>query len=389
MKNVHKLFVLLVAVLVFVPTLALGATIKAGEEVSTQKGDEIQDNVYIAGGNVSIGSDVSGDVFVAGGSVLISGNVSDDIVAGGGSITILGDSNGDVRVVGGNILIAGDVSGELIITGGSVVVSPDVSVGKDVVVAGGQISIDGDVEGDVQAIGGVVTINGHVYGDVQAKVDNTLTIGDGAVIDGALAYSARNAETLRIGDGAVVAGGTVFTEVETISGRDKAAGEAKNYIFAFIGVFFIFKILACAVTALVLVWLFKNFSNTVVKNVVKTPLRMLGKGFVTLVVVPVASILLFMTLFGVPLGVVTVLSYGLLLLISSIYAGVIAGAWTSLLIHKLDTPVITWRNVIGGVALLTVVKLIPLVGWIAGLGILLVSLGSIVDSMQKKLWGKR
>lgn len=385
MKNINKLFISVIVILILVPVFAFGATMKAGEEVFVKKGNNIEDNLYVAGGNISINGIVFGDLYALGGNILISENVTEDITVVGGSITILGDSGGDIRVVGGNVLIAGDVKGELIVTGGALTISSDVSVGKDLVVAGGQVSIDGDVAGDVQIAGGVVTINGHIKGNVKAKIDDKLTIGDGAVIDGNLEYSARNADALKLNEGAVIKGKTVYKKIDGVVDANKT----KNFIFAAIGAFVLFKLISFIVVALILVWLFKNFSNSVVKGVVQNPLQMLGRGFVVLVVAPIAAILLFVTLFGAPLGFMVILSYGLLLLISGIYAGVVVGAWVSQVIRKSDKTVITWKNVVGGIVLLTVVKFVPLIGWIIGLFVFLVTIGSIANIVYKKLWGER
>jgi len=384
MKNVNKLVVAVIAAIILVPVFAFGATIKAGEEVSIKKGDNVRDNLYVAGGNVSVNGIVFGDLLTAGGNILISENVSEDITAAGGAVTILGDSGGDVRVAGGNILVAGDVTGDLVVVGGTAIISSDVSVGKDLVIAGGQISVDGDVAGDVQVAGGVMTINGHIKGGVDAKIDDHLTIGDGAIIDGGLEYSARSADALRVNEGAVVTGEIVFTEFDAVS-----ADGAKNFIFAAIGAFVLFKLIALIIAALVLVWLFKDFSNSIVKGVVRNPLRMLGYGFVVLVVVPAASIVLFITLFGVPLGFIAILSYGLLMLVTCVYTGVVVGAWVSQMIRKSGSAVVTCKNVTLGVILLTVVKLIPIIGWIVGLFVMLVTLGSIAEVVYKKLWSER
>lgn len=384
MKNINKFFVPVIALAVLVPMFALGATLEVGDEVFIKKGNDTRDNLYVAGGNVSVGSVTFGDALLAGGNVLVSKNVSEDIFSVGGSITILGNSGGDVRIVGGNILIAGDAGGDMVAVGGAVVITSDVSVGKDLLVAGGDISIDGDIFGDVQVTGGTVTINGHVRGDVKAKVGEHLTIGDGAVIDGDLEYGAQNAEALEVNEGAVVRGETIFEEAKNVG-----KGVSKNFLFAAFGALVFFKLISFIAIALLFVWLFKGFSNSVVSEVVKNPLPMLGKGFITLIVVPASTVVLFMTLLGVPLAVMVILSYIVLLLVTGVYAGVVVGAWGSQYIQKTERVEITWKNVVGGVVLLTVVKLIPVIGWIAGVFIFLVTLGSLADMLHKKLWGNR
>jgi len=383
-ENVNKSLGIVILVLALVPVLALGATMKAGEEVAIPKGNDVEGNLYVAAGNVSINSIVSGDLYTAGGNVLITENVSNDIVVAGGSVTILGDSGDDVRVAGGNVLVVGNVGGELIAAGGSITVASDVSVGGDVVTAGGQITLDGTVVGDVEMYGGVATVNGRIQGNLIARVEDKLTIGSGAVIDGNLAYKAKSADALKMGEGAIVTGEIVFEEIATVG-----KAEAENFIVAVIGVFILFKLASFVIVALILIWLFKNFSNSVVRGVVQNPLRMLGYGFVTLIVAPAAAILLFVTLLGIPLGIMVLLSYGLLMLVSAIYAGVTTGAWMSQLMHKAQTPVVTWKNVLGGTVLLTAVTLVPIVGWIVGLLLFLVTLGSITDLVYRKLWSER
>ncbi|MFC1720683.1 hypothetical protein ACFL0K_00270 [Patescibacteria group bacterium] len=384
MTKLKQFFTATLAVAVLMPVLAFGATIEAGEEVFIKKGENIRDNVYAAGGNVSVSSAVFGDLLTAGGNILISENVSEDIAAAGGAITILGDSNGDVRVAGGNVLIAGDVAGDLIVAGGTVTVSSDVSIGKDLVLAGGQVLFDGNVAGDAQIAGGIVTLNGHIKGNVKADIDEKLTIGDSAVIDGTLEYGARSEEVLVISDNATITGEITFKEMERVNTEG-----VKNFVFAAVGAFVLFKLISFIVVALILVLLFRNFSNKVVEKAVRKPLKMLGKGFAVLVLVPVASAILFATLFGAPLALIALSIYGLLLILSSIYGGVVVGAWLAGLISKSDRVKITWQNVIGGMFLITVVKFIPLIGWIACLLVLLVTLGSISHIASKKMWGDR
>lgn len=385
MKNISKFFALFIASLVLVPVSLSAATIHAGDEVFVKKASPIQDNLYVAGANISVSTKVFGDLLVAGGSILVSDDISSDIAAAGGSITILGNSGGDVRIAGGNILISGDVAGDLIIAGGSIMISSDVTVGKDLIVTGGQVSVNGNVMGDAQISGGIAIINGHIKGNVVANAGEQLTLGDTAVIDGNLEYSARKAEALKVSDTAVVAGSTSFIESKVaISPR-----EAKNFIFAAFGAFLFWKFLSLVIVALVLVRLFGKFSSTVVATAIENPLQMLGKGFVAMVVVPAAAVLLFITLFGATLGFITLSLYVLLLIISGVYAGIATGVLFYRTVIKSKGSDITWHHIVVGIALLMVIKMIPVFGWIVWLFAALVVMGSIVNSLQKSLKGDR
>lgn len=384
MKNMRIVFASIATLALLVPALAFGATMKTGTSVFFEKGTEIRDNIYAAGSNVSVGSPVSGDILAAGGSILVSETVSGDVAAVGGTITILKEVQGDVRVVGGNMLIGGNVTGDVIVVGGSVVIPSDVTIGKDLVVVGGQVSLDGTVAGNARIIGGTAVINGHIAGNIYARIDDTITVNKNAVIGGTLEYSARKAEALKVQEGASLAGEPVFKKREI-----PQPIKPQKFFAAAAGMFIFIKLASFIVAALVAIKLFKRFSDSVVEGSVRDPLRALGYGFVALITIPVASILLLITVIGVPLAGMSMLVYGLLTLLACIYAGIVVGAWGNKLIRKTERAEITWQNAAGGVVLLTVIKFIPVIGWIAGFLAFLVTFGSIAEIAHKKFWKER
>jgi len=373
-SNKRTYFALIIAVLVFVPILTLAATMQAGEEVTVSGSADPDGNLYVAGGMVTINTAVEGDLYIAGGTVLVTENVSQDLVVAGGSITALGNSGGDLRVVGGDVLVAGTVGGELIAVGGIVTVTPDVAVGGDVVIAGGQVSLDGIISGDVEIFSGIATLHGQVGGDVIAKIEETFTIADGAVINGNLVYQAAAADALVLGDGAVVTGRVVFEEIAATE-----IGINENNTVAIAGGIVFGQLVVAIITALILTLLFKNTSVKIVQSVVQNPLRLLGYGVVSLVVLPVVAILLLVTVVGAPLGLMLLLVYGLLLLVAVFYASVVTGGWLGHTIGWTNQSLVTWKHVLGGAVVLTLISLVPIVGWIVGLGVFLITLGSIVD----------
>jgi len=90
MKNISKLLAPVVVIALLMPAFTLGATPKADDEVSIKKGF-LQDNLYVAGGNVSVNSKIDGDLITVGGNVLISEDVSKDITVAGGSMASTGE----------------------------------------------------------------------------------------------------------------------------------------------------------------------------------------------------------------------------------------------------------------------------------------------------------
>jgi cytoskeletal protein CcmA (bactofilin family) len=367
------------------PMSALGATLIAEEEVSVSSGTPVEDNLYLAGGVITVNDEVVGDLLVAGGQILVTDTVSEDLTIAGGNLTVLSDVGEDVRLAGGSILVAGSVGGDLMAAGGSLTIASDTTVGRDLVVAGGQLTVDGDVAGDAELTGGVVTLNGRVTGDVIIRADEAITIGDNAVIEGSLVYHARQADVLAVSDSANITGEVSFVPYE--GGYDE--GEVETMLAAIAGTFLLYKFLATLVTALVLAWLFRRFATRVAQQVVATPLPLLGLGFVTLVVTPVAALLLLFTLLGIPLALMTGISFVLLIVVTSALTSIVLGAWLSQLVYSTREVVVTWKNVIAGVVVLTLVKLVPVIGWVLGFVLFLLTLGSITRLVYHKLWQTR
>lgn len=374
----------MIAIAFITPLFAFGALVRSGDSVSIDTEGGTKDNVYVAGGSVNVTTPVTGDVIAAGGNIQVLKDVSQDLAIAGGSITVLGNTGGDVRVAGGNILINGNVAGDLIVMGGTITVSPNVSIGKDVIIAGGQITLDGNVLGDVEVNGGIATLNGRIQGNVKANVDSKLVIGEKAVIGGSLEYKAKNAEALTVNIGAVITGETVFKE-SRLNTASIDRGTVRNIVIAIIGALALFKVVSLLIAALLLTWFFKKYSASVVKETLGDPLKMLGRGFIALVVVPAAAILLLITLFGAMFGIIAMLLYVVMLIVSCIYAGVIVGVWLSHLVYKTTEYTITWKNVTVGVVLLTLVSFIPVIGWIVRLFVVLITLGSIASTFYGKL----
>lgn len=382
MKN-KKLY-MLATVALLSPLVVFGAFVTSGDSVSVNTEGGVRDNVYTAGGSVMITTPVTGDILGAGGTIQVLRDVSQDLALAGGSITVIGNTGGDVRVAGGNILINGDVAGDLIVMGGTITVSPDVSIGKDVIIMGGQITLDGDVLGDVEVGGGVANLNGHIRGNVKANIDNKLTIGERAIIDGGLEYKARNADALVVTEGAVITGATVFKEAR-LGTTSLDRGTVRNMILAAVGALTLFKVISLLISALFLTWLFKKYSASVVGEALSSPLQMLGRGFIALIAMPIAGILLLVTLIGAMFGAVVLLLYVVLLIISCIYAGVVFGVWLQRIVYKTNDTVITWKNVTVGVVLLTLVSFIPVIGWAVRLLAVLITVGSIAGGVYQKI----
>jgi len=373
---------LLLAVLF--PVGVFAATIKGGETYSLKQSEVIKDNFYVGAGEVSIAGDVDGDLIAGGGSVTVSGSTSGDVLVGGGDVAILDDVRGDLRVAGGNVLVTSNVAGDLVVLGGNVRILSGSTIGKDLVVLGGRLLLNGNVKGDVTVGVGEVEIDSRIDGDVYIKNSDKITIGASSVISGNLTYSGKDASILNISDGASVMGETVFKESKIFQRK-----EAKNILLAFLGLFVFLKLLALLVVVILSVVLFKRFSSNVVETVVQSPGKELIRGFAVLIVIPALIILSFFTMIGFLVGIITLLAYITLIILSSIYSGVVLGVWAHKIITKGDDIMVDWKTALFGTIALSLIVMLPIIGWIVGAFFFLVSLGSISNTVYHGLWLNR
>lgn len=359
---------LLVSVLI-IPVVAFAAELRMGESPSFSSSETIQKDLYLAGGNVTSSGKVNGDLAVGGGNILINGPVSQDLFVGGGSIAILADVGDDVRVGGGNIVVSGKIGDDLVVGGGQTSIS-GAGIGGDVLWAGGALRVDAPVGGNLQLAGGEVVINSHVRGNVSFK-GKKLTLAKNAVIDGNLDYSAQKEATIEAG--AVVRGQTNYEPLKAPATPISGKG-----IIAFLSLVFLGKFLALLVFALALGLFFRRYADALVANAVAQPLLETGRGLIVLIVLPVISVMLLISIIGVPIGLLGLLAFAALLVVGSPLAAVILGSVLHKWMFKPAEYQIAWQTILLGVLVYTLLGLIPILGGIAKFVLMLLAVGSMM-----------
>lgn len=364
--------------LIIIPLSALAAEFRAGDIIAVT--ESVSENIYVAGAQVSVVADIAGDVLAAGGKVLNTGKVDGDVFAAGGNIDILGAVKGDVRAAGGQVVIAGDVSGDLVIAGGVVNILKGTIITGDLVVAGGLVQFDGTVLGETKIYAGQAVVNGELKGDVVISVQENLTFGTEARVTAPLAYSAPVEATLE--DGAVL-GSVAFTKLE-----GGASIEELSLIFVGIAsLFFLALFVGQALTAALLVKVFPDYTReTTLVTLARWGTTLLW-GLGALVLIPVAIVILMISVVGSYLGFALLGIYVFLLTASHVYSAVVAGAVLTRVIVK-EARISMWAALYGAVGIL-VVSLIPIVGWIPVAGIYLISFGALTKSGYEALFGSR
>ncbi len=350
-----------------IPVAVFSAEFRAGDQPSVGLSERIDNDVYMAGGNVTSAGSVSGDLLVGGGSITISGEVGGDITALGGNIAILSNVGDDIRVGGGNITIQGKVAGDVIVGGGQVTVG-GAGVGGDVIIGGGVVRIDAPVEGGLKIGGGNIYINAPIKGDIIIYDADKVTLGKSAVISSNIKYKAK--EELTKEDGAVVSGEVSFEE----SKRKKVSPA----LFAgLITLWILGKFLILLASALVIGLVFRRYVKEAIAKAVTRPLLELGRGLVVFAALPVLSVLMLVTILGIPFGILGILAFMILIMFSWIVAPIILGSVVHHYYFKGETEV-SWKTILLGVFIFQILCIVPLLGWLVRAFAVLVALGAIV-----------
>lgn len=360
----------LVLAILIIPAVSLAAEFRVGEQPSTRADEGVVGNVYMAGATVTSAGSVAGDLIAGGGSLVVSGDVGEDVLIGGGNVTILSTIAHDVRVGGGNIVIQGRIGGDLIGGGGQFTVGGP-GIAGDVVIGGGTVRIDAPVAGNLRIGGGNVYINAPITGTVDIKAD-TVTLGSGAVISGALNYTA--SKELIKESGAVVTGPVHF---ELHPGKVAPAEPAVAFA-AILSLWVLMKFLTLFVCALIVSLVFRHYSKDVLARASGRPLSEMGKGLIVFAALPVASVLLMVTIVGIPFGVLGLMGFAAALLWAWIITPIFLGSMVYGYFSKKD-PEITWKTVLLGAFVYSIIGMVPFIGWLAQFLIALIALGVIAS----------
>ena len=358
------LVALFLVLLVTAPSFAFVS--RVGDVVTVSEAVEmIRDDLYVVGRTVTVRAPVDGDVVAAGGAVVLEGPTSGGVLATGGTVRIRGQVGRGVRAAGGTVGVETSVGTDAVLAGGLVTLERGARVGRDLVAAGSTLQVLGEVGGRARLAGGTVLIGGRVGGDVEADGDRVVVLPE-AWIAGRLRY--RSAQPAEIRPGARIQGGVVQQAIARPPGLLHRRGR--------------FPWVRWAIEALWLLTL--GFvaqavlpqASAQVTEETSRPGRSLLVGFVLLVTVPVAAVLLLLTVVGIPLGFLALGLYAATLYLGQVFTGRWIGE--GLLRRALRAPTVSpYVATAVGVLLLVVLFGLPWVGWIVRLGAVLVGFGAI------------
>lgn len=337
------------------PLASYGGVFMMKEDAAVTTVD-VNDDLYIAGNSVEVEHNVQDDVFGAANSVEVTGNVGQDVYAGGNSVRITGEVGDDVFAAGNTVRVTSKRVDDVFAVGNVVEIFSE-NVQGSVYAAGQKVTISGQFDGAIQALGDTIKIKSgtEIKGDLVTYGPNEPAIEDNVVIGGEKKH--------------------VLQEIKTT--RDGAA--RKGLVLGWL-----MSVIVWVVVTLVLWYVGAELIKDTVRNALQKSGRSLGIGFIWFIAIIPVGILLLMTIVAWPLALIEVLGSTTMVLLAKAISMIVVGVWVMQKIQKKETP-ITWQHIIIGTVVIKLVQIVPLVGWLIGLVIFVLTLGALGISLWERL----
>ena len=290
----------------------------SGDERVLLASGDIHNGWYFAGsGEVDLDGTVNGDAFIAGGVVNMRGTVNGLLVVAGGQVNVMGTVTDRIISVGGTVRLSGKTEKSVFAGGGSVIIERGATVGEYLMAGGSDVQVRGVVERDAKIGATTLKLTGEIKGDLDAGVESFET-EEGSTVGGNLTVAAKDSGNIRI------VPGTVLGQVHLKAGREAPAPRFLGLTKGRLAMRIIFFLSLCA-TALVISFLFPRQLASVGTIINGRPGESVLVGLAALVLVPFITLVLILTVVGIPLGIFLFLYLCWLAFLSQMGLGIFLG----------------------------------------------------------------
>lgn len=333
---------------------------------------------YVAANRVLVRGTIEGDLFaLAGQDLRIEGEVTGSVTALASEVNVSGVIGGSLRVTSPSVQISGEVGGDVVAVAFGIELLAGGQVGADLVMwawkAGSHGSVSEDVEGSQRRL----ELSGVVTGNVRVSA-NRVSVVDALLVGGDLTYRSSNEA---VGIELVDADGVVVQQTPMKPNiRVRALALAAKILVSIV----------LAAMALVVSSAWPERSERAMEGleaapfrslltgaaVVLSPVLVLGVAVGLLAFAPSSTALpLIAALIPIFLAVMGIV------LVAGLFAGLPAVAWVGARLKKQTT--VPGAVAIGS-AVVAVLWLIPVVGWIVAILVLAAGMGGWLSTLRRQ-----
>ena len=391
MKKIISLILislLLIILISFQPALAQEKSPQ--RRLVIQADEVIKGPLFKAADSIYLQSQVDGDVFLFAGEAVVDATISGDLIIVAGQADVKGEISNDVRIVAGQTNFDAQVGGNVSLAGAQVTLKPNSIINNSLVIAAGLIDYTGKALNNAWFNAARIRFNGQAAKDVFINA-GAVDIYSDTVINGNLKIT--YGEKPVISNRALISGDLIEEKTLPAEGRPSFK-DFKPQPFSSvkkITAFMVIQKLVGLTVNVLIGWLLITLLPGLAQKLVKISRRQsgsaIGWGFLTLLLTPIIGLIFTISLIGTPLGVLTFLYYALSLYLAQLVSGLIIGNHL-LKDNKFKKPC---QGLLLGIVILSILKLIPFLGWIAyfililfGLGTLTLQEKSVLAKLRKK-----
>jgi len=355
------------------------------QEKSTQRRLVIQSDEVIKGplfkaaDSIYLQGQVDGDVFLFAGEVVVDATINGDLIILAGQADIQGEVLNDVRVVAGQTNLDAQVNGNASLAGGQVTLKPNSIINNSLVIAAGLIDYTGQALNNAWFNAARIRFNGQAAKDVFINA-GAVDIYSDTAINGNLKIT--YGEKPVISNRALISGDLIEEKTLPVESLPETSSAVKKITALMV----IQQLVGLTVNVLI-GWLLITLLPGLAQKLVKISRQQSGSaiswGFLTLFLTPIIGLILTISLIGIPLGVLTFLYYAFSLYLAQLITSLIIGN------HLLKDGQFKKPHfsLLLGMVILSLLKLIPFLGWITYFILILFGLGTLTIH-EKSAWAK-
>ncbi len=332
----------------FSPMFAFAASMHFGDYFL--KGAERVSDVYVIGETATFAGIVDGDALSVADTIWSESDIFGDAFFIGQEMRLKGSVEDDARLFGGVITIDGTVTDDVVAIGSKVVVTQNAHIGGSLYVIGADVEIQGKVAGGIKVLSSKLLFTGEVQGDMEVwgrtEFKEPSRIGG----DFILHSNGKSASPTNV----VITGKTIFDEMGTIT---------VDFPFdTLMRGFFSLKVLMMLAFSFALFFLVRERTEEVLLETLPFFGVRVLRGFLIFLVTPFVVLLLISTVVGIPIAMVLGAGMLILCLLSWACSGILLGALCERLFFKRSAFPLSYRPVLLGTLLMSVISLIPFIG---------------------------
>ena len=261
--------------------------------------ETVNDDLYIAGGRISIDAPINGDLTIAWGELEINGEISQDANIAGGDILITASVGDDLRIAGWNVRIESDIEWDLVVFAGDVKIAKWVIISWDVSVYAWRVVINGEVLWNAKIWAEELVLNGTISGNTEVMLGNFKNPSNTWKITGDLNYESSEKLT---GLESVTTGEIIFKQSDIRS-------DFEGGIMSFIAWFYVLEIIGLFIFASLILLYFEKMFSSISKKMRKHTWKSFVYGLLIVIGTPILIILLAISVIWIPFALFVLFAY--------------------------------------------------------------------------------